>query len=140
MADPTVVTGKRVLVVEDGPTLTHGGMTIGAGVVAATRHGVVEFVDPRPFLVGKLQETFEIYPDIGAILPAMGYGEAQLRDLEATINATDADTVVIGTPIDLTRIIQIDKPHTRVFYDLEEIGEPNLDGVLDEFVAKHGSG
>jgi len=97
-------------------------------------------VDPRPFLVGKLQETFEIYPEIGAILPAMGYGEAQLRDLEATINATDADAVVIGTPIDLARIIQIDKPHTRVFYDLEEIGEPNLDGVLDEFVAKHGSG
>ena len=140
MADPTVVTGKRVLVVEDGPTLTHGGMTIGAGVVAATRHGAVEFVDPRPFLVGKLQETFEIYPEIGAILPAMGYGEAQLRDLEATINAADADAVVIGTPIDLARIIQIDKPHTRVFYDLEEIGEPNLDGVLDEFVAKHGSG
>jgi predicted GTPase len=140
MADPTVVTGKRVLIVEDGPTLTHGGMTIGAGVVAATQHGAVEFVDPRPFLVGKLQETFEIYPDIGAILPAMGYGEAQLRDLEATINATDADAVVIGTPIDLTRIIQIDKPHTRVFYDLEEIGEPNLDGVLDEFVAQHRSG
>ena len=140
MADPTVVTGKRVLVVEDGPTLTHGGMTIGAGVVAATRHGAVEFVDPRPFLVGKLRETFEIYPEIGAILPAMGYGEAQLRDLEATINATDADAVVIGTPIDLARIIQIDKPHTRVFYDLEEIGEPNLDGVLDEFVAQHASG
>jgi len=140
MADPTVVTGKRVLVVEDGPTLTHGGMTIGAGVVAATRHGAVEFVDPRPFLVGKLRETFEVYPNIGAILPAMGYGEAQLRDLEATIDATDADAVVIGTPIDLTRIIQIDKPHTRVFYDLEEIGKPNLDGVLDEFVGRHASG
>jgi len=136
--NPSVVDGKRVLVVEDGPTLTHGGMKIGAGVVAAKKHGAVEFIDPRPYLVGKLKETFETYPDIGTILPAMGYGEEQLRDLEATINATDCDAVVIGTPIDLARIVNINKPVTRVFYDLQEIGEPNLDGVLNEFVIKHG--
>nr|MDJ0960950.1 GTP-binding protein [Acidimicrobiia bacterium] len=138
LADPSVVEGKRVLVVEDGPTLTHGGMKIGAGVVAARAHRAAEFVDPRPYLVGKLRETFEIYPDIGTILPAMGYGEEQLRDLEATINATDCDAVVIGTPIDLTRVVSIDKPTTRVFYDLEEVGEPNLDTLVDEFIAAHG--
>ena len=132
--DPSVVKGKRVLAVEDGPTLTHGGMKIGAGVVAAAKYGATEFVDPRPFLVGKLKETFKTYPDIGTILPAMGYGEEQLRDLEATINATDCDAVVIGTPIDLGRIVNIEKPHTRVFYDLQEIGKPDLDGVLDEFI------
>ena len=138
LEDPSVVKGKRVLAVEDGPTLTHGGMKIGAGVVAAAKYGATEFVDPRPYLVGKLQETFEIYPNIGTILPAMGYGEEQLRDLEATINATDCDAVVIGTPIDLARIVKIDKPHTRVFYNLQEIGEPDLDGILSEFVNKHG--
>jgi predicted GTPase len=134
LEDPSVVKGKRVLAVEDGPTLTHGGMKIGAGVVAAAKYGASEFVDPRPYLVGKLKETFEMYPNIGTILPAMGYGEEQLRDLEATINATDCDAVVIGTPIDLRRILDIDKPSTRVFYDLQEIGEPDLDGVLDEFI------
>jgi predicted GTPase len=138
LQDPGIVAGKRVLAVEDGPTLTHGGMKIGAGVVAARKYGATEFVDPRPYLVGKLQETFETYPDIGTILPAMGYGEEQLRDLEATINATDCDAVVVGTPIDLARIVNIEKPHTRVFYDLQEIGEPDLDGVLDEFVSKQG--
>jgi predicted GTPase len=136
--DPSIVDGKRVLVVEDGPTLTHGEMKIGAGVVAAKKHGAAEFVDPRPYLVGKLRETFEIYPNIGTILPAMGYGEAQLRDLEATINATDCDAVVIGTPIDLSRVVDIAKPHTRVYYDLEEIGRPDLDGILDGFIAEHG--
>ena len=98
----------------------------------------VEFVDPRPFLIGKLRDTFDIYPNIGSILPAMGYGEEQLRDLEATINATDCDAVVVGTPIDLARIVDIEKPNTRVFYDLQEIGQPNLDGILDEFVDQHG--
>jgi predicted GTPase len=135
LEDPAVVAGRRVLAIEDGPTLTHGEMKIGAAVVAATKYGATEFVDPRPFLVGKLKETFEIYPNIGSILPAMGYGEEQLRDLEATINATDCDAVVIGTPIDLARIVNIEKPNTRVFYDLQEIGEPTLAGVLDEFVA-----
>ncbi len=138
LENPSVVEGKRVLAVEDGPTLTHGGMKIGAGVVAAAKYGATEFVDPRPYLVGKLKETFEIYPDIGTILPAMGYGEEQLADLEATINATDCDAVVIGTPIDLARIVKIDKPSTRVFYDLQEIGQPDLDGILAEFVDKHG--
>jgi predicted GTPase len=138
--DPDVVRGKRVLVVEDGPTLTHGGMKIGAGVVAATKYGAAGFVDPRPFLVGRLQETFEIYPDIGEILPAMGYGAEQLADLEATIAAADADAVVIGTPIDLARVVRIDKPNTRVYYDLQEIGEPDLSGILDGFVEAHGLG
>ena len=132
--DPEVVRGKRVLVVEDGPTLTHGGMKIGAGVVAALRNGATELVDPRPYLVGRLRETFEIYPDIGTILPAMGYGEEQLRDLEATINATDCDAVVIGTPIDLSRIVDIKKPTTRVFYDLEEVTKPDLTDLLGQFV------
>jgi len=140
LEDPSVVKGKRVLAVEDGPTLTHGGMKIGAGVVAAAKYGATEFVDPRPFLVGKLKETFETYPNIGTILPAMGYGEEQLRDLEATINATDCDAVVIGTPIDLRRILDIDKPSTRVFYDLQEIGKPDLDDVLEQFMADQGLG
>ncbi len=135
--NPEVIRGKRVLVVEDGPTLTHGEMKIGAGVVAARKFGASELVDPRPYTVGKLSETFEIYPGIGKLLPAMGYGEEQLKDLETTINNTDCDAVVIGTPIDLNRLITIKKPNTRVYYDLQEIGEPNLKGVIDEFVQKH---
>jgi len=135
--DPSVIKGKRVLVVEDGPTLTHGEMKIGAGVVAARKFGAAELIDPRPFTVGKLTETFEKYPNIGTLLPAMGYGEQQLRDLETTINNTDCDAVVIGTPIDLNRIINIKKPSTRVWYDLQEIGSPNLEEVIDEFVKKH---
>ncbi len=138
--DPSVVKGKRVLVIEDGPTLTHGGMKIGAGVVAAIKYGATELVDARPYLVGKLAETFEIYPEIGTILPAMGYSDEQLADLEATINAVDCDAVVIGTPIDLARIVKIDKPHTRVYYDLQEIGKPDLVGILDGFVAEHSLG
>jgi predicted GTPase len=140
MDDPAVVKGKKVLVVEDGPTLTHGEMKIGAGVVAAQKFGAAELVDPRPYIVGRLCETFETYPDIGCVLPAMGYGEQQLRDLEATINATECDAVIIGTPIDLNRIIKIDKPNTRVYYNLQEIGRPNFDMVLDDFVKKHNLG
>ena len=135
--DPNIIRGKRVLVVEDGPTLTHGGMKIGAGVIAAQKFGATELVDPRPYTVGRLSETFQIYPEIGTVLPAMGYGEQQLRDLEATINSTDCDAVVIGTPIDLNRIIKIKKPNTRVYYNLQEIGRPNLDMVLDDFMRKH---
>lgn len=135
--NPSVIKGKRVLVVEDGPTLTHGEMKIGAGVVAARKFGAAELVDPRPFTVGKLSETFRIYPEIGTLLPAMGYGDQQLKDLETTINNTDCDGVVIGTPIDLNRIIKITKPNTRVYYDLQEIGNPNLTEVLDDFVKKH---
>jgi predicted GTPase len=136
LEDPAVIAGKRVLVVEDGPTLTHGGMKIGAGTVAAQRYGAAALVDPRPYLVGRLHETFEMYPDIGTLLPAMGYGPEQLADLEATIAATPADAVVIGTPIDLARVIRIERPRTRVFYDLEEIGAPNLEAILAEFAAQ----
>jgi len=135
--DPALIKGKRVLVVEDGPTLTHGEMKLGAGVVAARKFGASEMVDPRPFLAGRLKETFEIYPNIGTLLPAMGYGEKQLKDLEKTINDTDCDSVIIATPIDLNRIIKIRKPNTRVYYDLQEIGFPNLEGVLGDFVKKH---
>lgn len=138
--DPSVIRDKRVLVVEDGPTLTHGEMKIGAGTVAAKKYGAAEFVDPRPYTVGKLSETFNIYPGIGILLPAMGYSDEQLRDLETTINNTDCDSVVIGTPIDLNRIIKINKPNTRVYYDLQEIGEPSLDTVLTAFIAKHNLG
>jgi predicted GTPase len=135
--DPSVIKGKRVLVVEDGPTLTHGEMKLGAGVVAAKKFGASLLVDPRPFTVGKLSETFRIYPNIGTLLPAMGYGDEQLKDLETTINNTDCDSVIIATPIDLNRIIKIKKPNTRVYYDLQEIGEPNLTQVLEEFIKKH---
>ena len=135
--DPSKIKGKRVLVVEDGPTLTHGEMKIGAGVVAARKFGAAELVDPRPYTVGRLTETFEHYPEIGTLLPAMGYGEQQLKDLETTINNTDCDAVVIGTPIDLNRIINIKRPSTRVWYDLQEIGSPNLEEVIEEFVKKH---
>lgn len=136
--DPSLIKGKRVLVVEDGPTLTHGEMKLGAGTVAAMKFGAAELVDPRPFTVGKLSETFKIYPNIGILLPAMGYSDQQLKDLETTINNTDCDSVVIGTPIDLNRIVKINKPNTRVYYDLQEIGQPDLEGILNDFVAKHG--
>lgn len=135
--NPEVIRGKRVLVIEDGPTLTHGEMKIGAGTVAAQKYGAAEMVDPRPYTVGKLTTTFQIYPNIGTLLPAMGYGDQQLHDLEATIEKTDCDSVIIGTPIDLKRIIKINKPSTRVYYDLQEIGDPNLEQVLDEFLKKH---
>ena len=135
--DPSVIKGKRVLVVEDGPTLTHGEMKLGAGTIAAQKFGAAQLIDPRPFTVGKLSETFEIYPNIGTLLPAMGYGEQQLKDLESTINNTDCDAVIIGTPIDLNRLIDIKKPTTRVYYDLQEIGDPNLQDIIDDFVQKH---
>jgi predicted GTPase len=131
--DVSLIQGKSVLVVEDGPTLTHGGMAYGAGVVAALRSGAEELVDPRPWVTGKMAETFEIYPDIGTLLPAMGYGEEQLADLEKTINAVECDTVVIGTPMDLNRIVKINKPTVRIGYDLQEIGSPNLEDLLAKF-------
>ena len=134
--DPSVIRGKNVLVVEDGPTLTHGEMKLGAGIVAARKFGAAAIIDPRPYVVGKLKETFMLYPGIGTLLPAMGYGEEQLRDLEKSINNTKCDSVIIATPIDLKRIINIKKPATRVNYDLQEIGDPTLTQVLDEFVAK----
>jgi predicted GTPase len=135
--NPAVIKGKKVLVVEDGPTLTHGEMKLGAGTIAAQKYGAAEIIDPRPFVVGKLAETFEIYPNIGVLLPAMGYSAQQLKDLETSINNTECDSVVIGTPIDLQRIVNIKKPSTRVYYDLQEIGQPSLEGILNDFVAEH---
>ena len=138
--NPSVIKGKKVLVVEDGPTLTHGEMKFGAGIIAARKFGASELVDPRPYITGRLKETFSIYPGIGTLLPAMGYGEQQLSDLEKTINRTKCDSVVIATPIDLKRIIDIKKPNTRVYYDLQEIGYPNLTQILDEFIKKYKLG
>ena len=135
--DISVIKGKRVLVVEDGPTLTHGEMKIGAGVVAARKFGASELVDPRPYTVGRLSDTFSQYPNIGTLLPAMGYGKQQLKDLETTINKTECDSVIIATPIDLNRIIKIKKPNTRVYYDLQEIGNPNLSEILSDFIKIH---
>lgn len=135
--NPEIIKGKKVLVVEDGPTLTHGEMKIGAGTVAAERFGAKELVDPRPFTTGKLKDTFKIYPNIGVLLPAMGYGPQQLKDLEETIKNTDCEAVIIGTPIDLNRIIKIDKPSTRVHYDLKEVSKPDLEEILNDFVKKH---
>lgn len=133
---PELIKGKKVLVVEDGPTLTHGGMKFGAGTVAAKNFGAIEIVNPRPYTIGKLSETFDIYPNIGVLLPAMGYGKQQLKDLEKTINAVECDTVIIGTPMDLNRIIKINKPSTRVYYDLKEMGNPNLEEIIDKFIKK----
>jgi predicted GTPase len=133
---PGLIRGKACLAIEDGPTLTHGEMKIGAGTVAAMKLGASSLVDPRPYAVGRIKETFQTYPDIGTLLPAMGYGKQQVSDLEKTINATPCDVVVIGTPIDLNRIVKINKPSVRVTYELQEIGTPNLQMVLEEFVKK----
>ncbi len=138
--DSSVIRGKRVLVIEDGPTATHGEMQYGAGTVAAHKFGAAEIVDPRPYLKGTLLDTFAKYPDIGAVLPAMGYGGKQIKDLEATIAATPCDGVIIGTPIDLRRICKIKQPSTRVGYELQEIGEPTLMSILTEFVGKMKKG
>lgn len=132
-----IIRDKRVLVVEDGPTLTHGGMKLGAGTIAARRFGARELVDPRPYATGELVETLDKYTHIGTLLPAMGYGEQQLRDLEATINRADCDSVIIGTPIDLNRVININKPHTRVHYEFGETEGPSLDAILSNFIGEH---
>lgn len=134
--DPAAIQGKRVLVVEDGPTLTHGEMAYGAGYIAARRFGAKEIVDPRPYAVKSIAATYAKYPKTGPILPAMGYGEAQTRDLEATINAMDVDMVIIGTPIDLTRVLKINKPYQRVRYELQEIGQPTLEDILKQKFGK----
>lgn len=123
------IRGKRILAVEDGPTTTHGGMKFGAGILAAKRNGAAEIIDPRPWAVGELKDTFDHYPETGPLLPAMGYGEQQVRDLEATINAVDCDLVIVATPIDLTRILKIDKPFVRVGYRLEEQGDEFVNAV-----------
>jgi predicted GTPase len=130
VGDPAAIRGRRVLVVEDGPTLTHGEMSYGAGVVAAQRFGAAELVDPRPYAVRSIAETFAKYPNTGTLLPAMGYGEAQRADLEETIRATPCDLVIVATPIDLARVISIDKPTQRVRYELQELGQPTVSEVL----------
>lgn len=134
-----LIHGKRVLVVEDGPTLTHGEMTYGAGVIAAKKFGAREIVDPRPWVVDSIAETYKKYPHIGTLLPAMGYGDKQVRDLEKTINRVECDTVIIGTPIDLRRIVKISKPTVRVRYDLAEITKPDLNDIITDFLKKHSN-
>jgi predicted GTPase len=126
------IRGKRVLAIEDGPTLTHGEMTYGAAVLAAKQYGAADLVDPRPFAVGSIAETFETYPHMGDLLPAMGYGDDQVQELRETIARSDAELVLIGTPIDLRRLIDLDKPALRVTYRLQEVGEPTLADVLAE--------
>lgn len=131
--------GRRVLVVEDGPTLTHGGMSTGAGVEAARLAGAGELVDPRPWAVGSIAEVYRAYPHLGPLLPAVGYFEEQLRDLEDTIAATPVDVVMIATPFDITRVIRIDKPVVRVRYEVEELGEPSLTTVITDFLGRWGN-
>ena len=135
--DASVIKGKRVLCVEDGPTLTHGEMKYGAAVVAAKEHGAAEIIDPRPFAVGTIKRTFEIYPGIGTVLPAMGYSDEQISDLTKTIDSSDADLVIVGTPIKLGRVAKFSKPFVQVEYHLEEKGEPTFEQVLDRFVADY---
>lgn len=130
--DPSMIQGKRVLVVEDGPTLTHGEMAYGAGWVAARRYGAAEIIDPRPFAAGTIKDTYAKYPTTGAVLPAMGYGDAQMRELEETINRSDAEAVIIGTPIDLNGILDLNKPAFRIRYELQEIGTPTLADLLED--------
>jgi len=136
--NPELIRGKRVLVVEDGPTLTHGEMKYGAGVVAAQKYGAKEIVDPRSYAIGTIKDTYTKYPGIGTLLPAMGYGKKQIQELEDTINAVDCDIVIIGTPIDLSRIIKINKKSIRVKYELQEIGRPDLEEVLSQKIKDRG--
>jgi len=139
-SDPAALAGKRVLAVEDGPTVTHGGMRYGAAAIAAREAGAAELVNAAPFAVGTLAGTFAAYPHMDAVLPAMGYSEQQLADLAATIAATDADVVAIGTPIDLERLIPIEKPTVRVTYRVTDAGAPGLGDVVSEFCERHGLG
>ncbi len=133
LEDPAVIKNKKVLVIEDGPTLTHGEMPYGAGYIAAERFAK-KIVDPRPYAVGSIKKTFEKYPHLKKVLPAMGYSKTQMRELQETINRVPCDAVVVGTPIDITRFMLINKPHTRVFYELEEIGKPNLKTIVRKFL------
>jgi predicted GTPase len=131
--DGSQITGKKVLVIEDGPTLTHGGMRYGAGIVAAQKYAAARIIDPRPYAIGSIKKTFEKYNHLDKVLPAMGYGEKQMKELAATIDKIDCDLVVSATPIDLNRVIKVNKPMLRVRYELEEIGTPNLKTVLKDF-------
>jgi predicted GTPase len=137
VAEPDMVKGKKVLVVEDGPTVTHGEMSYGAGAIAAKNYGAAEQIDPRKYATGSIKSTFEAFPHLETVLPAMGYGTEQVKDLEATINAADCEVVLAGTPIDLNRVVKVNKPIVRAKYSIEEIGEPNLSTVVDKFVKKH---
>lgn len=130
------IRGKRVVVIEDGPTLTHGEMTIGAGIVAAQRYGAAEIVDPKPYFKGTILKTLEKYPHIGDLIPALGYGAKQIADLEKTVNACDCDMVISATPIDISKVIKIKKPYIRVRYELQEIGNPTVKDIIDAFVKK----
>lgn len=134
---PEIIKKKKVLIIEDGPTLTHGEMKLGAGTVAANRLKAAELVDPRPYAVGTLKETLKMYPELEYLLPAMGYGKQQLKDLEKTIQQIECDAIIVGTPIDLTRIINIHQPHTRVHYELDEVNGPRLEVVLEQFIQKY---
>lgn len=136
---PDLISGKRVLLIEDGPTLTHGEMAYGSGGIAAHRYGAAQIVDPRPQARGSLVEVFNQYPRLGPALPAMGYSQSQLDDLAATIAAVDCDTIVIATPVDLARLIPIAKPYCRVHYDLEEISRPDLTHVVYGFLQAHSN-
>ena len=135
--NPKLIKGRRVLVIEDGPTLTHGGMAYGAGTIAARQGGAAEIVDPKPYAVESIAEAFRKYPGVGPILPAIGYSARQLQHLETTIARVDCDTVVVATPIDLSRIVKIGRPHTRVSYELQELGTPNLEDIVAEFARAH---
>jgi predicted GTPase len=134
--EPSLLRGKRVLVVEDGPTLTHGGMRFGAGVLAAHKYGASELVDPRPYAVGSIRQTFVEYPHIDSLLPAMGYGSTQIHELERTIERVPCDVVLVATSIDVRRLINIRQPTVRVTYELEEIGRPNLNDVVGDFLRR----
>jgi predicted GTPase len=134
--DHDKIKGKRVLVIEDGPTLTHGEMAYGAGYVAAEKYGASEIVDPRPYAIGSIKETYEKYSQLEVILPAMGYSPKQLKELEDTINAVPADLVIVATPINLGKILKINKPYVRVKYELQEIGKPDLEDIISEFFKK----
>jgi len=136
--NPDEIAGKRALVIEDGPTVTHGGMAYGAGALAARTYGAAEIVDPRPKAVGTIRKAFEENPHLTEVLPAIGYSKQQLADLEATIAATSCDIVITGTPVDLSRILHIEKPIVRVTYAIENAGSPTLADVLDEFLATRG--
>jgi len=137
---PELITGKKVLVIEDGPTLTHGEMRFGAGTVIARKfgaaEGAAEIVDPRPFAIGSIANTYTTYPAIGRLLPAMGYGDEQIRELESTIDRVPCDVVVVGTPIDLSRLVKIRNPVVRVRYELQEIGRPDLADTLSGLLAR----
>lgn len=135
--NPSIIKGKKCLVIEDGPTLTHGGMTYGAGFIAAKKYGASEIIDPRPYAVGSIINTYKKYTHLDKILPAMGYGVKQMKELEETINRSQVEVVVVGTPIDLTRVIKISKPHVRVTYELQEIGKPDLQDVIEEFLSRN---